>query len=151
MTSSRGTTFSLEQVTALLAAARGVLSHAYAPYSQFRVGAALLARDGQVFSGVNVENSSHGLTLCAERSAMVNAVSAGVRDFLAIAVVCEQTMPCMPCGACRQVLHEFTPDLVVVVEDTGGPRLLPLADLLPHAFRLDATHTEHQPPPSDNG
>jgi cytidine deaminase len=143
-------TLSAEQATELLAAARGALPHAYAPYSRFRVGAALLARDGRVFSGVNVENSSYSLTFCAERSAVVAAVSAGVREFVAIAVVCEQTMPCMPCGACRQVLHEFAPDLVVVLEDTEGSRLLTLPDLLPHAFRLNTARTKHQPPPSDN-
>lgn len=126
-----------EQAAELLTKARGALPHAYAPYSRFRVAAALLARDGRVFPGVNVENSSYGLTLCAERSAVVSAVSAGEREFCAIAVVCEQQALCMPCGACRQVLHEFAPDLVVVLDDAGGPRQLPLPDLLPHVFRLD--------------
>jgi cytidine deaminase len=144
-------TLSTEQAADLLAAARGALPHAYAPYSRFRVGAALLARDGRVFSGVNVENSSYGLTFCAERSAVVAAVSAGVREFTAIAIVCEQAPLCMPCGACRQVLHEFAPDLVVVLEDTGGPRQMRLLDLLPHAFRLDPARTAQQPPPSENG
>jgi cytidine deaminase len=131
-------TLAAAQAAALLDSARRSLPAAYAPYSRFRVAAALLTRDGETFAGVNVENSSYGLTICAERSAVFAAVSAGARDFLAIAVVCEQAAVCVPCGACRQVLHEFAPELVVVLEDANGPRQLPLAGLLPLGFRLDA-------------
>ena len=117
-------------------------SNAYAPYSGFRVGAALLARDGTVFTGVNVENASYGLTLCAERTAVAKAISEGSREFRAIAVVGpEDDVMCAPCGSCRQVLHEAGPDLLVVMPGAGGdPVVTPLSELLPRAFgpeRLD--------------
>lgn len=120
----------------LLQAARAVRQHAYAPYSNFPVGAALLADDGRVFTGVNVENASYGLTTCAERSAVSRAISDGVRGFRAIAVVGpEDQRGCPPCGSCRQVLHEIGPDLVVVMpEEGGGTRQTSLRELLPGAF-----------------
>jgi cytidine deaminase len=130
-----------DQVAALFAAARGALPHAYAPYSRFAVAAALLAADGRIFAGVNVENSSYGLTICAERSAVACAVSAGVRDFVAIAVVCQDAASCAPCGACRQVLCEFAPNLLVLLEDRNGPVQIPLTDLLPRGFTLRPPET----------
>lgn len=125
-----------EQAAALLAAARATLGHAYAPFSGFRVGAALLCEDGSVVNGVNVENSSYGLTVCAERAAVFSAVAAGRRNFNAIAVVAGDRSAVTPCGACRQVLHEFSPDMLVVLDAPAGPVIVPLAELLPHAFRL---------------
>ncbi len=120
----------------LLDRAREVRARAYAPYSGFTVGAALLAEDGRVFTGVNVENASYGLTNCAERVAVGKAVSEGVRRFRAVAVVGpEDDQPCAPCGACRQVLHEFGPALLVLTPDgRGGFRAATAADLLPGAF-----------------
>ncbi len=110
--------------------------HSYAPYSRFPVGAALLAADGRVFTGTNVENASFGLTTCAERTAVVKAISEGARGFRAVAVAGpENGLACPPCGSCRQILHEAGPDLVVIVSGDGGePRLLPLRELLPEAF-----------------
>lgn len=124
---------------ALLAQAREARRHAYAPYSDFQVGAALLAPDGTVFPGCNVENASYGLCNCAERVAIGSAVAAGVRAFTAVAVVGpEDDMPCAPCGACRQVLYEFAPEMVVISPDDGatgeGYTATPLKALLPGAF-----------------
>jgi cytidine deaminase len=122
----------------LLRRAVEVRRNAYAPYSGFPVGAALLAADGAVYPGVNVENAAYGLTTCAERSAVVRAMSEGVRGFRAIAIVGPQDHePCAPCGSCRQVLHEIDPDLLVVMPGSGvaaDPLVVPLAELLPGAF-----------------
>lgn len=108
---------------------------AYAPYSGFKVGAALLSRDGRVFTGCNVENASYGLTVCAERVALFKAVSEGAREFEAIAIACGKG-PCAPCGACRQVLFEFAPDLTVIMTDAEGKevRVTRLSELLPEGF-----------------
>lgn len=92
----------------------------YAPYSRFRVGAALMTRDGRVYHGCNVENASLGLTICAERNAVWKAVSEGVRDFVAVAVTAGEGAGASPCGACRQVLHEFSPKTMVVWRDGRG-------------------------------
>jgi cytidine deaminase len=118
----------------LLAAARAVQAQAYAPYSKYRVGAALEAEDGSVFVGCNVENASYGLTNCAERVAVGAAVSSGRRRFRRIVVVSDSDPPAPPCGACRQVLLEFGPDLIV--ESVGPARSLRwvLRDLIPASF-----------------
>jgi cytidine deaminase len=105
---------------------------AYAPYSNFYVGAALLAADGRVFSGCNVENISYGLTNCAERVAIGAAVAAGVRDFLAVAVVADTGVPISPCGACRQVLAEFGVPLVMLANRMAREEFR-LEELLPRA------------------
>lgn len=111
------------------------LTHAYSPYSRLRVGAALRAVDGRIFTGCNVENASFGLTSCAERTALVKAVSEGAREFDALAVASEGERPLMPCGACRQMLSEFAPNLrIVIASSGGGTRETFLHDLLPHAF-----------------
>jgi cytidine deaminase len=120
----------------MLAAARRARSAAYAPYSRFRVGAAVLAEDGRVFPGCNVENSSSPSSLCAEQSAVVRAVSEGARRFRAVLVLTSSREPTAPCGRCRQVLAEFSGDMAVIMATTGGrSREGRLADLLPLPFR----------------
>ena len=121
----------------LVAAAKTVQRHAHAPYSKFRVGAALLTKSGKVYTGVNVENASYGLTICAERVAITKAVSDGHRQFRAIAVVAPSAA-LSPCGACRQVLAEFG-EMAVICADSRNTRKLHLhwlSELLPHAFEL---------------
>jgi cytidine deaminase len=126
---------------AVLEAARAVQRLAYAPYSRFRVGAALEGTDGRVFVGCNVENASYGLTICAERAAVVSAVAAGVREFRRIVVVSDSDPPASPCGACRQMLAEFGLALRVEAVGPGQAQQWELSDLLPDAFtahRLEA-------------
>jgi cytidine deaminase len=121
----------------LLAAAKAAQRNAHAPYSRFRVGAALLTKSGKVYTGVNVENASYGLTNCAERVAVGKAVSEGHRKFQAIAVVAPSAA-LSPCGACRQVLAEFG-ECVVICADSRNTRRLRihlLSELLPHTFKL---------------
>ena len=123
---------------ALLAAARTARRKAHAPYSGFQVGAAVLDETGRVHAGCNVENASFGLTICAERSAVTAAVTAGAHAILAVAVVTSSRPPAAPCGACRQVLAEFANDdaLVLLAGPTGSPVERRLGELLPDAFRL---------------
>jgi cytidine deaminase len=120
-------------------AAERVAKRAYAPYSKFQVGAALLCADGRVFSGCNVENASFGLTICAERNAVFGAVAGDARSFSALAVVSSAAAPVTPCGACRQVLIEFAPDFPVRCYGLDGSVLdSSSCGLLPHAFASDA-------------
>ena len=118
----------------LISAARSAQARAYAPYSKFRVGAALEAADGTVFTGCNVENASYGLTICAERAAICAAVNAGAKRFRRAVVVSDVDPPAAPCGACRQVLAEFGLDLSI--DGVGSKRTVNwrLSDLLPAAF-----------------
>lgn len=118
----------------LLSAARDARERAYAPYSNYRVGAALDAGGGHVFFGSNVENASYGLSMCAERSAVYAAVAAGFRAFDAIAIAGPEGDLTSPCGACRQVLAEFNPNMTVIFTDSDGAVSMPLAELLPHSF-----------------
>jgi cytidine deaminase len=118
----------------LRAAAEAARANAYAPYSKFRVGAALEATDGTVFVGCNVENASYGLTNCAERTAIAAAVVAGHRDFRRIVIVTDAATPVSPCGACRQVLREFGPHLEVISYGTATEQRWTMTDLLPDAF-----------------
>ena len=128
---------SAQQFRKLIAAAKAAQQKAHAPYSKFRVGAALLAKNGKIYTGVNVENASYGLTNCAERVAIGKAVADGQRKFQALAVVAPSAN-LSPCGACRQVLAEFG-QCVVVCADSRNLRKLRsymLSELLPHAFKL---------------
>jgi len=123
----------------LLKLARDAQQNAYAPYSKFRVGAAVLLENGEIFTGCNVENASYGLTNCAERSAIFAAVSklggANVR-IRAVAVVNDQDVPCSPCGACRQVIAEFGPAAILWYQGTNGIQQSTMEHLLPDCFRL---------------
>ncbi|MBM3306734.1 MAG: cytidine deaminase [Candidatus Eisenbacteria bacterium] len=119
----------------LVGIAAEVRKKAYAPYSGFAVGAALLARDGRVFTGVNVENASIGLSVCAERNAIAKALSEGARDFDALAISTGADEPTMPCGVCRQVMWEFSRDLRVIVQSASGARVTTtIAELFPRPF-----------------
>jgi cytidine deaminase len=116
-------------------AARSAAARAYAPYSRFPVGAAVLGGSGKVYSGCNVENASYGLCNCGERTAIFSAVAAGERSIRAVAVYTPTRLPTAPCGACRQVIHEFGPDaLVISVCDAKGRIETELSALLPGAF-----------------
>ncbi len=130
-TSSRG---------ALLAAAREAQSAAYAPYSNFTVGAAVLVSDGSIYRGCNVENASFGLTVCAERVALFNAISDGRLDIVAVAVVTSAPKLCKPCGACRQVIAEFSqadnPIIVLSATQSGETEMQTITALLPDTFTL---------------
>jgi cytidine deaminase len=120
---------------ALLDEARRASSHAYAPYSKFHVGAAVLADDGRVFTGANVENASYGLSSCAERNAIFAAVYAGVKTIVAVAIHTPTDEPVSPCGACRQVIFEFGPQArVVSCCDGEGEQHWSIDQLLPGAF-----------------
>jgi cytidine deaminase len=122
--------------TRLLNAARAAARNAYAPFSKFKVGAAVLAGSGKVYAGANVENSSYGLTICAERSAVSAAVSAGERRIKAALVYTNTKELTPPCGACRQVLFEFGPGMEVVVTNGRRFETHSLSALLPVGFRL---------------
>jgi len=120
---------------AVIKKAQKAREHAYAPYSGFKVGAALLAANGEVYSGCNIENSSYGLSMCAERVAVYKAVCAGTKDFRALVLATDTTEPASPCGACRQVLAEFSPELEIIMVNLSGQRLQKsLRELLPLAF-----------------
>ncbi len=119
----------------LLAAARNARLQAHAPFSGFRVGAALETKDGHVVTGCNIENATFGLTICAERVAVFKAISEGLRDFTRIAVVADTAAPTPPCGACRQILWEFGGDLEVILGNLAGESgRYRLKDLLPLPF-----------------
>ncbi len=121
------------QYSELVEIAHAVRGKAYAPYSEFAVGAALQTKSGEVHAGCNVENLSFGLTLCAERSAIASAIANGARDFVAIAIVADSKQPPLPCGACRQVMAEFNPNLTVISATLSGQvQQFSLSDLLPH-------------------
>jgi cytidine deaminase len=119
----------------LIAAAAAARERAFAPFSKFRVGAALVADDGTVFTGCNVESASYGLTCCAERVAVFKGVSEGKRRFVRVVVVADTETLTPPCGACRQVLWEFAPDAEVVLANLAGTvRRFTMRELLPEAF-----------------
>ena len=122
----------------LLQSARKVMKNAHAPYSNFRVGAAVLLSNGKIFSGCNVENASYGMTNCAERTAIFSAVAQyGPKiEIRAVSVVNDHGVPCSPCGACRQVIYEFGPDATIFFEGKNGPKQAHITELLPEGFRL---------------
>lgn len=127
-----------EEEVRLLAEAATARRNARAPYSGFQVGAALLAEDGRVFGGCNVESASYGLTNCAERTAVFKAISEGVRSFRAVAVVTGADTPTFPCGACRQVLWDQCRDIEVVCGTTSGEiARTRMSALLPNAFEFE--------------
>lgn len=120
----------------LLEIAKKAAENAYAPYSGYKVGSVLICSDGSIYSGCNVENASYSLTICAERTAVFKAVSEGKRDFGAIAIYVDSEESFPPCGACRQVLHEFAPDLPVIWGNRIESHTSTMRELLPGAFSL---------------
>ena len=127
----------LLSVEELIAKAKEARERAYAPYSNFRVGAALMTKRGNLYLGCNVENGSYGLTLCAERVAIASAVAGGEREFEALAIVTGAADPTPPCGACRQFIYEFSPALTIITANLSGVfRQVKARDLLPEAFEL---------------
>jgi cytidine deaminase len=122
----------------LLRSARRVMKNAYAPFSNFKVGAAILTSRGQVFVGCNVENSSYGMTNCAERTAIFSAIAkqGPELEIVAVAVANDHGVPCSPCGACRQVIFEFGPQAVIFYQGKKGPTQSLITELLPEGFRL---------------
>ena len=131
-------TLETKQQEQLLSVARAAFKNAHAPYSNFRVGAAVLTERGTLYHGCNVENASYGLTICAERNAIFAAVAAegtGMR-IKAVAVATERDGPCAPCGACRQVIFEFGPDALILFRGQSGTQQMEITELLPEGFRL---------------
>lgn len=118
----------------LIQAASEARSFAYAPYSHFVVGAAVLAASGRIYAGCNIENASYGLTMCAERNAVFQAIIAGEQQLTALAVIADTPAPTPPCGACRQVMAEFTIQTVIMANCRGESRTVKLNELLPWAF-----------------
>jgi len=143
---SRGQTISSMHKTTLSAAVRKkleqaavkVMKNAHVPYSNFRVGAAILLTNGKIFSGCNVENASYGMTNCAERTAIFSAVArlGPSIEIRAVAVANDHGVACSPCGACRQVIYEFGPDATIFFQGARGPKQAHITELLPDGFRL---------------
>ncbi|MDO5115811.1 MAG: cytidine deaminase [Synergistaceae bacterium] len=132
-----GASLNKEEAAKLLEAAERARKNAYAPYSGFSVGAALLFENGETVLGCNVENSSYGLSICAERNAMTTALTMGLRRPTAVAVAGPDGVLCTPCGACRQFLAEFNPDMSVIIKAAEGGRIYTLKELLPLTFSLE--------------
>lgn len=118
----------------LVSLAEKAMENAYAPYSLFKVGAALLTSDGEVYTGCNIENISFGATVCAERCAVFKAVSEGKRSFLKLAIVSSSEAKTFPCGICRQVLAEFMPDGEIIIKNGEQEEVYTVNELLPHSF-----------------
>jgi cytidine deaminase len=121
----------------LIKVAKQVSKNAYAPYSGFKVGAALKTRTGEIFSGCNVENASYGLTMCAERTAIFKAVSEGYTDFTEMVIYVDSDILFTPCGACRQVISEFSHDLKITIVSNKETFVTDIKELLPHSFALN--------------
>ena len=118
----------------LIAAAKKYRENAYAPYSKFKVGAAVLTKKGNVYGGCNIENSSFPVTNCAERTAIFKAVSEGEQEFAAIALIADTPGPCSPCGACRQVMVEFKIPRIIMANMQGEVKVVTLEEIMPYAF-----------------
>ena len=118
----------------LIAAAKKYRENAYAPYSKFKVGAAVLTKKGNVYGGCNIENSSFPITNCAERTAIFKAVSEGEQEFAAIALIADTPGPCSPCGACRQAMVEFKIPKIIMANMKGDVKVVTLEELMPYAF-----------------
>ncbi len=118
----------------LIEVAREYREKSYSPYSHFKVGAAVLTKDGKVYGGCNIENSSYGLTNCAERTAIFKAVSEGERELTVLAVIADTDGPCSPCGACRQVIADFRIPRMIMANLRGEVKVVTLSELLPFAF-----------------
>lgn len=118
----------------IIKAARDSREHAYVPYSKFKVGAAVITREGKIYTGCNVENASYGLCNCAERTAIFKAISEGETELVTIAVVADTIKPVAPCGACRQVMAEFGIEKVIMCNLQGEEYIAALKDLLPYSF-----------------
>jgi cytidine deaminase len=117
--------------------ARKALENSYSPYSKFKVGAALLCKNGKIYTGTNIENASYGLTVCAERVAVFKAISENEKDFKAIAISSGGKKPCVPCGACLQVLNEFSSDIMIILDKgRAGYEMKQLKEFLPRGFNL---------------
>ena len=131
-------TLSIREREQLMRTAKKVMKNAHAPYSKFRVGAAILLTNGEIFPGCNVENASYGMTNCAERTAIFSAVAqlGPTIEIRAVAVTNDQGVPCSPCGACRQVIYEFGPDAMILFQSASGPKQAHITELLPEGFRL---------------
>ena len=124
-----------EMINQLIDTAIHQLKYSYTPYSNFKVGAALLAKNGQVYTGCNIENASYTPTICAERTAIFKAVSEGHRDFVRIVIAGKSEDYCVPCGSCRQVMMEFAPEMeVICLNGQGQAKSFRLRELLPHGF-----------------
>jgi len=125
-------------INELINKAKNAREHSYSPYSRFKVGAALKTKNGMVFTGCNIENSSYGLSICAEREAIFKAISADERDLDTIAVVTDSNKLITPCGACRQVMWEFSKDMTIVVANLKGEKKeFKIKELLAHPFGKD--------------
>lgn len=124
-------------IKVLLEQAKKAREHAYAPYSKFPVGAVVLTKSGRIFTGCNVENAAYGLTICAEKTAIVKAISEGCKDIQAVAVIADTDDVCRPCGSCRQFISEFGSEIAVIMGNLKGKsKVCRITDLLPYNFSI---------------
>ena len=127
----------MEENSELVRNAKLMLEKSYSPYSHFRVGAVIRTKEGEIFTGANIENASSGLSMCAERVALFKAVSEGHKSFTDLAIVSSSQMPTFPCGACRQVLYEFSPEIKIHLKGKEN-KIFQLTDLFPHPFKKES-------------
>lgn len=127
-----------EEIQSLISSSEEAMQRAVAPYSGFRVGASLLTEDGQTFTGCNIENPSLMISTCAERIAVLKAISEGYSAFRAMAIVSSDGSYCFPCGSCRQLLREFAPDIVIYLKSRAGIKKYSIGELLPFPFQKES-------------